>query len=158
LGRDNDHEELDHKRHKRTKGTEEILLCLCAFVAKPSNPLQQNACPTRRTFARSRACFIVKNASKFAGPHLRIFGTDPAIWISEARCFEFDNESGVRRYPIVLIEFARLFLAQVARLTQIVTGSVLGSVGVALQIGNVLICLAMILFGVDVIFINLPRA
>ena len=58
----------------------------------------------------------------------------------------------------MLIEFARLFLAQVARLTQIVTGSVLGSVGVALQIGNVLICLAMILFGVDVIFINLPRA
>jgi hypothetical protein len=37
-------------------------------------------------------------------------------------------------------------------------GSVLGSVGVAVQIGNVLICLATILFGVDVIFINLPRA
>ena len=58
----------------------------------------------------------------------------------------------------MLIEFGRLILTQVARLTQILAGSVLGSVGVALQISNVLICLAMLLFGVDVIFINLPRA
>jgi len=58
----------------------------------------------------------------------------------------------------VLTEFGHLILTQVARLTQRLAGSILGSVGVALQISNVLICLAMLLFGVDVIFINLPRA
>lgn len=58
----------------------------------------------------------------------------------------------------MLLEFGRLILAQVARVTQILAGSVLSSVGVALQISNVLICLAMLVFGVDVIFINLPRA
>lgn len=58
----------------------------------------------------------------------------------------------------MLIEFARLILTQVARLMQALAGSILSSAGVALQIGNVLICLAMIMFGVDVIFINLPRA
>jgi hypothetical protein len=49
-------------------------------------------------------------------------------------------------------------VTQLARLTQKLAGSVLGSFGVAVQVGNVLICLALILFGFDVILVHLPQA
>ena len=47
-------------------------------------------------------------------------------------------------------------VAKVASLTQKLTGSVLGSVGVAVLVGNVLICLSLILFGFDVNLTHLP--
>jgi hypothetical protein len=47
-------------------------------------------------------------------------------------------------------------VTRIARLTQKLTGSVLGSVGVAVLVGNVLICLSLILFGFDANLMHLP--
>lgn len=45
---------------------------------------------------------------------------------------------------------------RVARWTQKVTGLVLGGAGMGLLVGNVLICLSLILFGFDVNLAHLP--
>ena len=47
-------------------------------------------------------------------------------------------------------------IANVARAIQKLTGLLLGGIGVVVQISNVLICLALILFGADVFISHLP--
>ena len=61
----------------------------------------------------------------------------------------------------LIIEFAQrkevnIMIANVARAVRNFAGFLLGSIAVAVQISNVLICLAMILFGAGAIINHLP--
>ena len=47
-------------------------------------------------------------------------------------------------------------VANIARLTQKITEALLGGLGIAVQAGNVLICVALILFAFGIIVINFP--
>jgi len=47
-------------------------------------------------------------------------------------------------------------VTKIACWSQRVAGLLLGTVGISVQISNVLICLALLLFGFDVVLRNLP--
>ena len=56
------------------------------------------------------------------------------------------------------VQEVNIMLTKLARLTQKVSGSVLGSFAVAIQAGNVMVCIALLVFGPDVILHFLPQA
>lgn len=47
---------------------------------------------------------------------------------------------------------------KLARLAQMLSGSLLGSFAIAVQAGNVLVCLALLVFGPDAVIDLLPQA